>query len=393
MDASSPTRGNQPPVARGWGPLGVVGGIFLAQVAAYGLAAAYTRELRTNIFELGNGDFLYFYHAATAWLAGQSPYRDPQFVTPPASMLPAIALHRLPLGTAQRVFTVVTAALMGAGLWRFGGALGLTRRNRWGLLGVAAVFVPLWMLLNAGNMDGLMLALLLYASTARGKLTRAALLGASIAVKLYSGLLLVVLTVRDRLREAELVAVFAAVMTVPFWGVLSEMAVRLTGRGEKLLAVYNISPALLAELTLGWMGPWAWKVVFWTFWLGTLAIMLARTHKGSDAEDLAKFAPWMMAAPVLVFCYCAILALPTLALLLRSSQEGKTSPAEWRAIAGIVLLGLHPEFVPIYLHVPEIMYGPLSVVTWVMGSAGTTLLLIGMVHRTWGEKAEVRSTK
>jgi hypothetical protein len=363
-----------------WTPLGVTATLFAAQAAIYAILAAATGALRFRMFEIGN-DFHYFYDAAGEWLAGRSPYQVDNFVTPPPGMVPALTVHWLPMARAQAVLTAVTIALLVIALWCFAAALGLKTRNRWGLLGVAALFVPAWMSLNGGNLDALMLVLLAFAYAARPRAARAVLLAASVVLKMYSALLVMVWAIERRWRMVAIAAVACAVLLLPFWRVLPGMVEALLTRAGRGGELYNISPAALAVLVLSGLGPWPWKIVYAAFWCGTFGYTVARSRAVEGAEELGTYTPWMIAAPLFVHYYCAILALPAFALLMKVSQERPLARAEWLALSGFLLLGIHPEFVPAYMGYTEVAYWPVTVVSSIMGGVGTTLLVIGMTGR------------
>lgn len=207
------------------------------------------------------------------------------------------------------------------------------------------------------------------------------LLAASVVLKMYSALLVMVWALRRRWRMVAIAAVACALLLLPFWRVLPGMVEALLTRAGRGGELYNISPAALAVLVLRGLGPWLWKIVYAAFWCGTFGYTVARGRAVEGAEELGTYAPWMIAAPLFVHYYCAILALPAFALLMKVSQERPLARAEWLALSGFLLLGVHPEFVPAYMGYTEVAYWPVTVVSSIMGGAGTTLLVIGMAGR------------
>jgi len=352
--------------------------LFLGQIALYLMASLVFDYGTLRLRGFGTGDdFHFFYGAAGYWLSGASPYLEDAYVTPPPAMLPAALLHRLPMETALLVFNLVTLPLMLVGLWKFGKAMELTRRNRILYLAVAATFPPLWMTLNGGNVDGLMLTLLLFACSARRKITRVVLLACSIVVKVYSALMVVVLLRKREFAAVGLVAAACLLALLPFWRLWPEMIHALLFRTQRQNINFNISPAELFFFLFRFLGPVAWKILYAGFWFGTFAYTLVRRGAAAEAESLAVFAPWMVSAPLLVFSYAGIIALPALALLLRTFQDRPLRRPEWLMVTGILLLGFHPEFVANYWTLSFLTFAFLRGVVTATGCLGTSLLVIG----------------
>jgi hypothetical protein len=352
--------------------------LFLGQIALYLMASLVFDYGTLRLRGFGTGDdFHFFYGAAGYWLSGASPYLEDAYVTPPPAMLPAALLHRLPMQTALLVFNLVTLPLMFAGLWKFGKAMELSRRNRLLYLAVAATFPPLWMTLNGGNVDGLMLALLLFAYAARRRITRAVLLACSIVVKVYSALMVVVLLRKREFAVVGLIAAVCLLALLPFWRLWPETIHALLFRTQRQNINFNISPAELFFFLFRFLGPVVWKVLYAAFWFGTFAYTLVRRGAAAEAESLAVFAPWMVSAPLLVFSYVGIIALPALALLLRTFQDRPLRRPEWLMIVGFLLLGFHPEFVANYWTLSFLTFAFLRGVVTATGCLGTSLLVIG----------------
>ncbi len=272
-----------------------------------------------TLFRLGD-DYRYFNDAARQWLAGRNPYAIQDFVTPPPSVIPAALLARMSLAHARAIFEVLNVVLIAVGLWGYGRALGLVVRERIYLLLVAATFVSSWEAVQGGNLDGLMLAGLLFAFAARRTWARALFLGATIVLKIYSGVLLLVAARRRRFSLIGGAVVVAAASLLPFARWLPAMVHALTYRAGRAQWIGNISPSALFALG---MNADTVAIATWLFWIATLAWAL--WHDGDTkftAETLARYAPWMMAAPALVFSYTGVLALPVFAwLLLRARTQ------------------------------------------------------------------------
>lgn len=352
--------------------------LFVGQIAVYLMASLVFDygELRLGGFGVGD-DYQFFCNAAHYWLSGVSPYREHFYVTPPPAMLPAALLHRFPMATAHLIFNLITLPLLLLGLWKYGKAMALTRRSRVLYLAIAATFPPLWMTLNGGNVDGLMLILLLFAYSARRKITRAILLACSIVVKVYSALMVVVLLRKKDFAAIGLVTAACLLALLPFWHLWPEMIQVLLSRSQRQNINFTISPAEIFFFLFRFLGPVVWKVLYAMFWIGTFAYTLARRGDSADAEGLAVFAPWMVSAPLLVFSYAGIIALPALALVLRTFQDRPLRRPEWLMVVGFILLGFHPEFVANYWTLSFLTFAFLRAVVTATGCLGTSLLVIG----------------
>lgn len=364
-------------------PLRLVLIVFLGQILAFCVISLSTPIgfLYLDHFQVGD-DYHYFRNAAERWLAGSSPYAQKGFVTPPTSLLPALVLRHLSATSAKEVFALVSALLIVVALWRFAAALGISRRHRAALLVAAFTFVPMWMLLNGSNYDGLMLALMIFAYSARSRMARAVLLASSIVLKVYSALMLVVMARKRQLAQLLLVVVLCAAALLPFWRLLPEMLAVLLYRGGSFSvgAYNNISPAALLMLAFSRFGPLAWKLPYALFWLGTLAYVLKR-DRSEGAESLATYVPWMIAAPPFVWAYAGVVVLPAFALLVRAAEERALRWYEWMGVLGFVLLDIHPEFAALILNLGWEVRKAGDLVTSICGSLGTTLLIFAAVAR------------
>jgi hypothetical protein len=114
----------------------------------------------------------------------------------------------------------------------------------------------------------------------------------------------------------------------------------LSRRTSQWIVVENITPAPLFYSALGSLGQPLWKLAFLLFWLLTLmGALLQLSTEPNDATDWVLFVPWMIAMPLVVYPYSAVLTLPLLAYLAKQMDGRRWGVPEWLFVAGFVLLG------------------------------------------------------
>jgi hypothetical protein len=282
-------------------------------------------------------DFAEFYQAATDWLAHVDPYLRLRLVAPPSTILLGMALHWLPFQVAARVAFFGNAVMVLFGLRIVARHSGLNRTNELLLYGIATLFYPFYFLAERGNIDGFMLVLLAGAFAAKDRLSRAILLGASFAVKVYSGLLVVVLIRKRNFRLPLMAVAVALLLQVPFFNLLPSFMHAVFSRSTEWRLAENLSPSVLFNVVLGEGGPW--KKLYIAAWLLTLAYRLWK-DRDRDLETLwAEYVPWMIAFPSLVFIYSGVLALPLLAKVAADCQHRPATRGERLILMGFLLLG------------------------------------------------------
>jgi hypothetical protein len=321
-------------------------------------------------------DFGYFYAGAKAWLAGRDPYREFGFITPPPSLLVPMLLARLSLAHATRVFLCLNLALVPLSLWWYAGALRLPVRERVLFLVASGLFISTQQSVCGGNMDGLMLVLLVAAFSVRRRLAGALWLAASITLKLYSIILLPVALRRRQWRFAALTIVATSLLLLPFHSLLpSSLHALLRRNGGYSTA--SISPATLFSLLQGDVTH-AGKRLLPAFWIVTFSVALFRDRERTlSPRTLARYIPWMLALPALVFSYVGVLATAVLASLLASAHERPLRRAEHSIFIGFLLLGIHVERVTNVLPLSLETYVFFRMHAAVVQSFGVVLMMVG----------------
>jgi hypothetical protein len=326
-------------------------------------------------FYLGN-DFEYLYKAAGLFLSGKSPYGEQSFIPlPPALYLP-MALHHLSFWNALIAFRTINFVLVVAAMLWLCHQLRLNLLNSALVLVISLTYAPFYSLLAGGNLDGLMLVLMVFAC-ARNKWLRGAFLGLSIGTKLYSALLLPVLVLRRRWREAVWAIAILVLVMLPFLPYWAEAFSSVLHRSSTLRLDGNESPAVLFILLFGKTHVWLWRSCYLLLWGGTLLTKMAADWGApADGEEerfrTLEYLPWMAGAPLLVFTYTGTILLPVMALLIQRNQDRKLWWAEWLTAAGFALTGIYPMVLSMML--------PGRLVTTVMMIAaplGISAMLIG----------------
>lgn len=317
-------------------------------------------------------DFVYFHSAAVAWRSGHNPYEVEGFVTPPPSLIIPSLLAGLSEARATFLFLWLNMVVVPLSLWWYGSALGLRVRERLLLLASATLFISTHECIRGGNMDGLMFALLVSAFSLRRRLTGSLPLAASIVIKLYSFIFLPVALRRRQWSFAALTLAAVFVLLLPFYHLWPAALHALAGRNSRNLFL-SIAPATLIFSLFGGVNRIG-NGIYMAFWALTFLVALYRDEERNFAsETLARYVPWMLAFPALVFSYVGVLALAVLASLLATARKRPLQKAEYCCFTGFLLLGIHTAHVTIFLPLPYDTYHMAALVQ----SAGVVLMIVG----------------
>jgi hypothetical protein len=328
----------------------------------------------TRIAPFSGDDFIFFYSAAGYFLSGHSPYLESGFIPLPSALMVPLALHWMPYARAASAYKVINGAVVIAAMLWLCRELRLTRANAALVMVITLTYGPFYSVVGEGNLDALMMALLV-ASCARHRLVRAVALGLSIGTKFYSLLLLPVWVVQRRWREILLGAAVLAMMLLPFAPYLADALHRVTQRTAIFFIVGNQSPAVLFVDWFGYKRKWLWHSCYAALWGGTLLLRLVCDACGEGEEQrrwlALKYLPWMASAPILVFYYTSVILLPFGALLVAVNQQRSLRRFEWLMVLGFILTGLYPLVFNLDLIWP---FEPLFKV---LAPIGLTLILVG----------------
>jgi hypothetical protein len=273
------------------------------------------------------GDFYDFHDAGRAVLLGDNPYDNPRFNKPTSS---------LPLLSITAIFPRPLSVIFWFALnvWVAAKSLSaLSRRLNIDckfVYAVALTYYPMMFALARGNLDVLMLSLVVW-SLSFSESKRGALVGAATALKLYTGLLTIIYA-----RRRQWAAVFASIVTVVAFSLLVPHLLipsirAIVSRGQMEATFENLSPAVVLSLL-----PFG-KLLFVGFWIITLAFKLSRDMRLDDISIIEYF-PWMIAFPFVVYPYELVFLLPV--MMLYAHRE----PSKL-AMAGLILTGFQSEYV------------------------------------------------
>jgi len=328
-------------------------------------------------------DFACFYNGARAWLAGRDPYHEFGFITPPLSLLLPALLTHLSLARATLCFLCCNLVLVPLSLWWYAGTLGMRRREKILLMLASALFVSAEESVRGGNMDGLMLVLMIAALGMRRRLAGVPFLAFSIGLKLYSIILLPVALRRRQWRFASLTAGVLVAFLLPFFRLWPAALHALVGRDGRYLPT-SIAPATLIYSFWGEMSRARMELCL-LFWAVTFCIALYRDHERElSAQTLARYVPWMISVPALVWSYVGVLALAVFASLVATARRRRLHWGEYCCFAGFLLLGIHMAQVTNYIPLAYDFRDHAAVVQ----SFGVVLMMLGTCLTPGGEADE-----
>ena len=264
-------------------------------------------------------DFYDFYTASGEWIRGINPYLRRRFCTPPPSLLVGLSLHWAGFRAGHLLFAVINLALILTSVWVVARRLSLSNAARYWMAGITLLYYPVLFLVERGNLDGLMLACLVFAAISDRPWLRAALIGLSAGLKLYSILLLVPLARERRWRAVAGILLLLALLLLPFIHLLAPFGTAILNRGTEMTGTENLSPAvILGGLAKTWIG----KSIFLLFWAGTFLAAVTHEQEKYAGRLILPYLPWMVAFPMQVYPYTGILLLPVLAWRVRQIDGG-----------------------------------------------------------------------
>jgi len=321
--------------------------VFLSLFAQLALLILFSLVLQRGPTFVGRAqggfsmDFGDFYLAGRFHSHHVSVYRTGGFVWPPFSMLVGLLFQSIDFAKARYLWLALNLGFVVAALAGFARQVALSARNTLLLFMIAGLFYPLYFLLERGHIDGLMLACLVFAFRARHWALRSLLYGLSIGLKLYSALLVLVLARKKCWAMLAGGIAVSVLLQLPWPDLALEYPqVLLRRTTSQWIMVENISPAPLFYSALGFIGQPVWKLAFLAFWLLTLlwSLLHLRAEK-NGSTDWVLFVPWMIAMPLVVYPYSAVLTLPLLAYLAKQMEGGRWGLAELLFAVGFVLVG------------------------------------------------------
>jgi hypothetical protein len=260
-------------------------------------------------------DFLDFYTATADWQHGINPYLRSRFVTPPPSLLVGLPFQHFSIGFAANVFFLANIAVITASLWGIYRHFKLTKDEGRLLFGIASIYYPVIFLVERGNLDGIMLGLMLLFVFARNSIAKTVGLSLSVTLKVYSLLLATPLIWARKWKQVSMFLTLVLLLSLPFHGLIWQYMHSQIVRSTQIALFENLSPADL-------FGGNAHRIpvilLYGFLWLSSYCCMLYRHRESPLSVQLIYSFPWMMAMPLQVFPYTGVLMLPVLVL---KSQE------------------------------------------------------------------------
>jgi Glycosyltransferase family 87 len=294
-------------------------------------------------------DFQDFYQAAVDWTHGVNPYlRLDQFqyhrFNKPAPILWIILpLTRFSEPTAAYIFYSANLLAIAIALWGICRYFQLSRSESRLLFGIGSMFFPLIFVAERGNLDSFMLMLVVLALLFKNPIVKGLVLGLSVALKLYTALLLVPLTVNRRWKQATTTLAVCVALFLSCYPLFASFLQAQMARSAEAYLVENISPAALATIFGSYAESRVFKLTYLALWLLSYLRMLVRHRRSSLDVQTIYSLPWMMAMPFLVLPYTGILLLPVLALRSREiAARGLLTAHDYLFLGGFLLVGVQP---------------------------------------------------
>ncbi len=318
-----------------------------------GLAPAFVEK---KVFLV---DFGSFYSFTENWLRGADPYTSPRMFTPPPSLLVALPLQFISSGFGRIVFLLINIAIVAASLAGICYWFKMTRRASLLLFGIASIYFPVIFLLERGNLDGIMLGLILVSIFAKNRFIKELALSLSIGIKVYSILLLVPLMMARRWKRVMAVLLLLALLMLSFYSLFWSFIDAQTKRSALLVGAENIcpigmfSPISVTHANQHYALSHVVTLTYMTFWIASYAFMLFR-NRDSDLKVKALYSlAWMLAMPLMVYPYTGVLLLPLMALKCREMAErGFITIPDRLFLIGFCLVGFQQTAFSSYFQFP-----------------------------------------
>lgn len=325
------------------------------QQAAVNMAALLTQTDVYFLFKQFLGyDLVNAHRAARLFLAGSNPYQILNFVWLPPSlavMLPLAELGEWEAAAAVFVANLVVVSGAVAGLaWAFG-----LRRLVFHLVLILWLYYPFYHVLDRGNLDGLVMALLVAAlAFPRTQGVAGALLGLAAGLKAYPALLLGPLVIYRRWWTLAGVAAVGAILAIAFRETWMQVLEPLFRRATEVkpfpdgvsvfIPFYHLGQWLKGVAGVDWMqGLEQMALAFWLFTLATALLADIRYRRKPEGRGLAchlfLYVPWMTTFPLTVFAYTLIQCIPLLAAVAVIAADVRRLPGRPLFVTGWVLSG------------------------------------------------------
>ncbi len=330
------------------------------------------------VFQL---DFGGFFVATSDWLHGANPYLRLRFFTPPPSLLAALPFQFLGFGFGCIFFLIADLIIIFASLDSICRHFKLTQRESNLFFSISSIYFPVIFLIERGNLDGIMLGLILMSIFAKNRFVKAFALSLSIGFKVYGILLLAPLLLARLWKQVMAVLLFLTLLMLPFYSLIWNFVLSQTRRTAELLGAENICPAgilspiSVSEVAQRYALSHAVTLVYLTLWAASYALMLFRNRNADLPVKSIYSLAWMTAMPLQVFPYTGVLLLPLLALKCREmAQRGLAALPDRLFLIGFCLVGFQQTAFSSYFH-----FSPAVRIFDSVNPMGTFLVIISLV--------------
>jgi len=307
-------------------------------------------------------DFIDFIYATSDWLHGIDPYHNIRIVTPPPSFLAALPLQFSDNVIGRFVFMFIDLAIIASSLSSICKWFKLAYRESCLLFGIASMYFPVLFLVERGNLDGIMLGLILVSLFARNRWIKSFALSLSIGIKVYSVLLLAPMLLARMWKRIMAVVLLLGLLLLPFYSLMWSFIQAQTRRSTGLHGAENICPiALLCPMDVYKVGQLyalghAVTLAYLALWIASYAIMLYRNRESNLTVKAVYSLAWMLAMPLQVYPYTGILLLPLLVLKSREIEErGLIAQPDRLFLMGFCLVGFQQTAFSAHFHLPQLV--------------------------------------
>ena len=271
------------------------------------------------------------------WLHHLNPYLRPRFDKPPATLLVGLPFQHMTPAHAALLFFFADLAVVAASLAAIVRHFRLSRTETLLLFGVASVYWPTFFLIERGNLDGFMLALILVTILSKNSYLQALSFSFSISLKAYSGLLFAPLFAVRAWSRILLAVACLILILLPFHSLIVPFIHSQAARTSDRQLTENLSPALLFA---AFTNTRRVRVGYFLLWFASYLGMASRYRNAPLNTRMIYSLPWMLAFPFEVYPYTGILLLPVLIQRAREMAfANRITLRDYAFLAGFILVG------------------------------------------------------
>jgi hypothetical protein len=171
--------------------------------------------------------------------------------------------------------------------------------------------MPVHFLVETGNLDGIMLGLILMSIFPENGVLKAFAFSLSIIIKIYSVILFAPLILARKWVQVAVSAIVLPLLLLPFHSLFSSFIRMQAGRTIQVAWLDNICP-MGALAVFGHNH--VLRYIYLVMWIASYGYMLFKNRNSPLSSQMIYSLAWMLAMPMQVIPYTGILLLPLLAL-------------------------------------------------------------------------------